>query len=175
MPSLALLYHLVDLVDVERGEAAGKGPVSLEAARLAAQWCGFLEEHARRIYQSGSDGDMGPAQTLAERIAESLPSPFRARDVVRKCWSGLTSQDEVDRALGILEEHGWVRPVEAPAGEKGGRSTVEYHINPAANSGDTSPKALTKLTKPPAAVSALADDPEAQAEREAIQATEGPP
>jgi hypothetical protein len=172
MPSLALLFHLVDLVDGERGEAVGKGPVSLEAARRAAEWCDFLEQHARRIYQSGSDGDMVPAQTLAERIAESLPSPFRARDVVRKGWTGLTSADDVDRALGILEEHGWVRPVEAPAGDKGGRPTVEYHINPAAISGDTPPKALTKLTKPPAAVSALRVDPEALAEREAIQAAE---
>jgi hypothetical protein len=130
MPSLALLFHLVDLVDTDRDEPIRKGPVSLAAARMAAAWCDFLEEHARRIYQSGSDGDMGPARTLAERIAESLPNPFRARQVLRKCWTGLTTPDEVDRALGILEEHGWVCPVKVSSGEKGGAPTVEYHINP---------------------------------------------
>jgi Protein of unknown function (DUF3987) len=131
MPALALLFHPVDLVDRAPTEPIRRGPVSLEATTMAAVWCDFLEKHARRIYQSGSDGDMGPARTLAGRIAESLPNPFRARMVLRKCWSGLTTPEDVDRALGILEEHGWVYPVKVPSGEKGGASTVEYHVNPA--------------------------------------------
>jgi hypothetical protein len=131
MPSLALLFHLMDLVDTEEGQPVRKGAVSLSAAKMAAAWCDFLEEHARRIYQSGSDGDMGPARTIAERLAESLPNPFRARNVLRKGWTGLTKVEDVDRALDILEEHGWVCSVKVPTGEKGGAPTVDYHVNPA--------------------------------------------
>src|SRR5262249_46865327 len=47
MPSLALIFHLVEVVD---GKASGT--VSMKAARMAAAWCDFLEAHARRIYQS---------------------------------------------------------------------------------------------------------------------------
>jgi len=125
MPSLALLFHLVD---VAAGVAAG--PVSLEAARRAADWCTFLEEHARRIYWHANDGDMRPAQLLAERIRQRLPEVFTASDVAKKDWKGLSRTEEAERALAILEDHSWVRGIESPAGAKGGRPTVHYHVNP---------------------------------------------
>jgi putative DNA primase/helicase len=127
MPSLALLFHLVDV-------AAGKasGAVSLTSARIAAAWCDYLEAHARRIYQFAFDGDPEPAQRLAERIKENLPNPFSVRDVVKKGWASLTTTEAVERAIAILEEHDWVRQVEVPPGPEGGRPKTEIHINPLA-------------------------------------------
>jgi hypothetical protein len=88
-----------------------------------------MEEHARRIYEFGSEGDRQPAQTLAERL-DSLPDSFTARDVTRKGWADLTTHEDVDRALGTLEEHGWVKGVETPSTVKGGRPTIHYYPNP---------------------------------------------
>jgi hypothetical protein len=126
MPSLALHCHVVEVLG-----GAPAGPVSLLPGRRAAAWCDVMEEHARRIYQAATDGDMQPARTLAGRMTKGLPGPFTTRDVQKKGWSGLTDTDEIERALGVLEEHGWVRGVEYPSGERGGRPTVKYHINPA--------------------------------------------
>lgn len=123
MPSLALLFHLIKVVD-----GCDAGPVSLEAAKLAAAWCDLLEEHARRIYQASFDGDPEPARRLADRIRKgSLPNPFTARMVAERDWSGLATQDEVDRAVATLERFDWVRAVEVPTG---GRPKTWIFVNP---------------------------------------------
>jgi hypothetical protein len=125
MPALALLFHLIEVVDKK-----ASGGVSLDAAQRAAAWCDFLEQHARRIYQAAFDGDPEPAQRLADRIRSSLPNPFSVWQVVQKGWSGLDTTDAVERAVAMLEEHDWVRRVEIPPGPQGGRPKVEIHVNP---------------------------------------------
>ncbi len=127
MPALSLLFHLID---------TGYGSVSLTSAKQAAAWCDFLEAHARRIYQSAMDGDPETAQRLAERIKQSLPNPFTYRQVVRKCWSGLTAAEDVEKAVGLLEDRGWVKTVEVPSGDKGGRPTVHVYIHPDLQQGE---------------------------------------
>jgi putative DNA primase/helicase len=126
MPSLALLFHLIDIDD---GRAAG--PIGHEAALAAAAWCEYLEAHARRIYQAALDGDPETAIQLAERIKASLPNPFTVRDETRKGWAGLDSNDVVERALDVLEDRDWVKAIGGPAGPVGGRPTTRYWINPA--------------------------------------------
>jgi putative DNA primase/helicase len=132
LPSLALLFHLVEVVD---GTASGQ--VSLVSVRRTAAWCDYLEQHARRIYQAAFDGDPEPAQRLAERIkGNNLPNPFTNRQVVKKGWKSLGTPDEVDRALGLLEDHNWVYPEEVQSTERGGRPNTVYHINPRLLQGD---------------------------------------
>jgi hypothetical protein len=127
MPSLALLFHLIESVEEGRAE-----PVTLRAAKMAAAWCDFLEEHARRIYQSAFDGDPEPAMRLAERIRLQLPNPCRVRDIIRRGWEGLTKAEDVERALGLLEEAGWLKIVETLP-EKGiGRPNRLVYFNPLA-------------------------------------------
>jgi putative DNA primase/helicase len=125
MPSLALQFHLINLSD-----QTSLGPVSLEAAMTAAAWCELLEAHARRVYEFASEGDPDDAIRLAEKIKTSIPNPFRYRDVYKKGWTGLTTPEEVSRAVGILEDRGWVKVVEKPTTERGGRPTEEVWINP---------------------------------------------
>jgi putative DNA primase/helicase len=126
MPSLALIFHVIDMC-----ARNWLSPVSIHAAGLAAAWCELLEAHARRIYQSASDGDIDVAMTLAERIQQSLPNPFTIRDVQRKGWSGLSSNEEVRRAIDFLEDRNWVRVVQIPSSNpKGGRPFEQVWIHP---------------------------------------------
>jgi hypothetical protein len=123
MPTLALLFHLIEAVDGGAG-----GPVGLGAARRAAAWCDFLEAHVRRVYQAGFDGDPDPARRLADRVRRgSLPDRFTARQVVQHGWSGLDTTEAVDRAVATLERLGWVRCVEIPTGS---RPATWVFVNP---------------------------------------------
>ena len=125
LPSLALIFHLIDSVDAGTG-----GPVSRAAAAQAAAWCEYLAAHARRLYAAVADAAQVAAALLATRLAGGrLASPFSAREVYRQEWTGLTEPRVVQNALECLEELGWIRPeaVRAPAG---GRPTIRYHLNP---------------------------------------------
>jgi putative DNA primase/helicase len=124
MPSLALLFHLVEVAD-----GKPSGPVTLEAALLAAAWCDYLEAHARRIYASVAEADVDSARSLIVRIeGGAVTSPFSPRDVYRHGWSNLKNAEEVNRAVAILEDHGWVQCVESR--QTGGAPRTDVHIHP---------------------------------------------
>jgi putative DNA primase/helicase len=125
MPSLALIFHLVESYRCDPLQ-----PVTHRAALAAAAWCDLLEAHARRVYQAASDGDPDDAIRLAERIKASLPNPFTCRIVAQKGWAGLTSVEDVRRAVGVLEDRGWLKTVEIPTTERGGRPTERIWIHP---------------------------------------------
>lgn len=82
----------------------------------AAEWCEYLEGHARRVY-SIVDDPLISARTLIRRLHE-LNNPFAARDVYRRGWSGLHDSEEVDTALAELVLRGYLHPLEIPAGTK---------------------------------------------------------
>jgi hypothetical protein len=125
MPSLALLFHVIDNFDSET-----IGSISLDATAMAAAWCDFLEVHALRVYQAALDGDPESAIRLSERIKRTLPNPFTYREVAQKGWSGLTTVEDVRRAVGILEDRGWVKVVEVATTERGGRPSDQVWIHP---------------------------------------------
>jgi len=76
MPTLALLFHLISVAD--GSESAGN--IGKGAAMLAAEWCEFLEAHARRIYALAGDGATDGAELIAARFGQ-LPNPFTLREV----------------------------------------------------------------------------------------------
>ncbi len=126
MPALALLLHAIDCVEHGRG-----GPVSATAATKAIAWCVFLEAHARRVYQSVTAAPRVAAAQLAARITSGeVSTPFLARQIRRKGWTGLSTPEDVSAGLDVLEDLHWVRRVELTPTRTGGRRTVEYHINP---------------------------------------------
>lgn len=121
--ALALILNLAE---------GQKGQVSESNALRAAQWCSYLEGHARRIYTLIETARVGTAAMLARRIGEGkLANGFSARDVFRKGWRGIKSSLEAEGALSILEENGWIVGVEQ-FDPKGGRPTTRYYINPKA-------------------------------------------
>jgi hypothetical protein len=124
MPSLALIFHLIEYVD---GTAEG-GAVGLRPALQAAAWCEYLETHARRLYASAENPAMEGARALLDRIHKGeVTDGDSTRSIYRKHWSKLSTPDEVMSACNVLEEFGWVR-IEAV--KTSGRSTSGLRLHP---------------------------------------------
>lgn len=117
MPSLALLFELAD-----RSSTSENFEVSLEHAAQAADWCKYLESHARRVYSCITSKSIHAARELAERIKEGkLGREFAPRDVYRKGWTELLSSEITKEAIDVLVDTGWVKLV--PGGST-------YLVNP---------------------------------------------
>jgi len=127
MPSLSLIFHCIDIAD---GKTSGN--VSAAAARLAVDWCKYLESHARRIYAMAESPEHEAAVRLADKIkAKALPSPFTCKAVYDKGWHGLKDRHEVEAACNILIDENWLMMERKPAtGNRGRPPLPEYHINP---------------------------------------------
>ena len=124
MPSLALLFHLMDFAD----GTAEAGAVGLKAALRAAAWCEYLRTHAERLYSSAQNPAMEAAQALLERIRKGeVKDGSTVREIYRRQWAKLSSPETVYKAAEVLEEFGWLR-VELT--KTGGRSTMKVHLHP---------------------------------------------
>jgi putative DNA primase/helicase len=126
MPSLALVFHVVDVV-------SGKvqGLVSREAALRAITWCEYLEQHIRKVYAEELGGEILSVHALAEKIrTRTVTDGNSLRDIWLNGWSNLGSSEKVAVALRILEQHGWVREEKLKSGAKGGRPSMVVRINP---------------------------------------------
>lgn len=119
--ALALILHL----------AEGRiGPVQADSAARAAAWCQYLEGHARRIYALVDVAKVTAAQSLGRHLLKrKLPlDGFTVRDVVRKGWTGLKSNLQIEAALAVLEDRGWVSSTDIT--ENVGRPTTRFYVNP---------------------------------------------
>ena len=124
MPSLALIFHLVDVV---QGQATG--PVSLQSARLAAEWCDYLERHASKVYAAELYPELTAAHLLAKKIRTgAVTDEMPVRALYRNEWSGLTTPEAVRDGIRILEKGNMVRITRM---ETGGRPTDIIRLHPA--------------------------------------------
>jgi hypothetical protein len=127
MPSLALIFHCIDIADNKTS-----GAVSERAALLAVEWCKYLESHARRIYAMAESREQEAAARLAGRIKGGcLLSPFTAKDVYNKCWHGLPNAKAVEAACDVLIDEGWLLRDPRAKQDTGRPPAPVYHINPA--------------------------------------------
>jgi len=132
MPSLALVFHLLDVAD---GKALGN--VSLRSTQLAAAWCDYLESHAKRIYHMAGDITLRAAGNLTEKIKQGkLDDGFTARHIRQKNWSMLTDMDVIKGALLELVEASWLRR-EDLSPLNGGKTKTIYWINKKINNSPT--------------------------------------
>ena len=123
MPSLALIFHLIDVVGGQ-----GQGPVNLEAARLAAQWCDYLEQHARKIYAAELYPDLTAAHLIASKIrAGTVVDEMHVREIYRPQWSGLTTPEAVCEGIRLLERCNMARIVHK---DTGGRQADVIQLHP---------------------------------------------
>ena len=126
VPALALLIHTAD---------RPAGSVSLSALESAISWAGYLETHAARVFASGTIAEAFTVHTLLKKLLDGsagLPGVFKTRDIRRKCWAGLTSQEEVESACEVLVAHHWLIATVRESGSPGSRPTTIYHLNPLA-------------------------------------------
>lgn len=120
VPRLALIYHLAN---------GGIGLVSDEACVAALAWAEYLEAHAKRAYAAIEAANTDTARAILRRIKTGdIKTGFTARDVYRQKWSGLSSAEQVNAALQLLDEYEWVR---AERIFTAGRPSTIWHINPA--------------------------------------------
>ena len=138
VPSLALVFHLVDCIE----HGTSLGAVNINALRAALAWCDVLESHMMRIYSTVTDSSNIKASYLADKIMKMVKKGadktdttdwishgFTARQLIRKGWKGLTDADDVLNALEILVENDWLSWQEIPSTGRGGRPTERYSIN----------------------------------------------
>ncbi|ENV18713.1 MULTISPECIES: YfjI family protein [Acinetobacter] len=132
MPALALIFHLVDSVQL----GVSVGGVSLNCVEMAIKWCDYLESHARRIYGMVLHSSTFKASALAIKLKKLNHNEawrldgFTARDVHRKNWKGLTELNAVNEALELLVDYDWLNEQEIESTVRGGRPSKRYLINP---------------------------------------------
>lgn len=123
MPSLALIFHLVDVADGNEPE-----PVSEQAALMAMAWCDYLESHAYRLYGGMTVPGMEAAREIIKHFRRgAIRDGATLREIWRPQWSKLTSSDEVKAGIEVLVEYDWLT-VEKE--QTGGRPTVLIRLNP---------------------------------------------
>jgi len=123
IPSLALLFHLVDV---------GAGPVGLDSLLRAFDWGDYLETQMRRVYSAVSNPALAAAHSLLLKISEGkIMDGMTLREIYLKGWAGL-DRESLPEALQVLEEYGWAksetRRPETPDGR--GRESKVIRINP---------------------------------------------
>jgi hypothetical protein len=124
MPSLALVFQLIEFVD----GTGQKGAVGLRPALQAASWCEYLETHATRLYSSAENPAMEGARALLDHIRKGDVSDGNStRSVYRKHWAKLSTPEEVSSACSVLEEFGWLR---IQVAKTTGRSTTRLRLHP---------------------------------------------
>ncbi len=121
VPALALICALADS-EIE---------VSVASVSRAIMWSEFLESHAMRIYNMGLRPTVTGAKALLRKIRDgAIKDGFKAADVYLKGWSNLSSSGDVHDALALLVDLNYLYRVEQPSGDRGGRPSKTYLINP---------------------------------------------
>jgi len=124
MPSLALLFDLVERI---AGTRPTGGAVALPSTQRAADWCDFLEGHARKVYASELAPARGGARLLAKRIESGeIADGATVRDVYQRHWAGLGTPEAVWPGLVELESLGWLRLEEVTTGGRP-REVIRLH------------------------------------------------
>jgi replicative DNA helicase len=95
---------------------------------------GYLVEHARAVFDlMGADPRLDDARWLLDWINRTDRTQFSRRDAHAAAPRGrYPKATNLEPALALLEEHGWLRRVDAdPPGPKGGRpSSPRFLVNP---------------------------------------------
>jgi len=128
LPKLALIFHLT-------GDGS-EGEIPLVQAQRAAQFCAYLESHARRAYGSVASRPLKLAAMLGEKLRRGrLGNRFHVADVYLQGWAALDSAERAREAIKVLGDAGWVRPSHVVGvGRRGDAASEEYMVNPAIHS-----------------------------------------
>lgn len=129
VPALALINHVADEYEA--------GAVSQQSVLRALAFTKHLESHAKRVYAAGIVAEVAAAKAILKRIKSgALADGFSAREIQRKDWSHLTEGHHITAGLDLLEDHHYVAAQHRLPGQKGGRPSAVYLINPAAKPAD---------------------------------------
>jgi hypothetical protein len=109
-------------------------PINADTFAGAARLAGYLVEHARAVFDlMGADPRVEDARWLLDWITRTGQVQFTRRDAHRAAPRGrFPKATDLDPAVILLEEHGYLRRVDAdPSGFKGGRPpSPRFLVNP---------------------------------------------
>ena len=122
---LALILHVAD--DPNSCE------VSERTFLKALAWIDYLMPHARRVYHSVAHPETGAAELMLSKLKrDELPPFFKAWQITRKGWHGLTDRDAVKKACRLLFEYGWLIEIDEVLATGGRPADPVYAVSPAA-------------------------------------------
>ena len=108
---------------------AVKNSVSIESWTPAETIASFLLEHTLAMRETAvRNTDLRAAQCLLDR-APNLGTPFTLSDLYGKSWTGLKKKGQIQSAIEILTDAGWLQSVRGD-NDGPGRPSVEYHFHP---------------------------------------------
>jgi len=132
-------------------------PISADTFAGAVRLAGYLVEHARAVFDlMGADPRMDDARWLLDWISRTNLAQFTRRDAHAAAPRGrFPKATSLDPALSLLEEHGWLRRVDAdPVGPKGGRpASPRFLVTPLPRA--TEPTQPTKPLPPAGSVGSV--------------------
>jgi hypothetical protein len=109
-------------------------PIGADTFAGAVRLAGYLIEHARAVFDlMGADPRVDDARWLLDWIGRTSQTQFTRRDAHHAAPRGrFPKATDLDPTLALLEEHGWLRRVDAGApGPKGGRPpSPRFLVNP---------------------------------------------
>ena len=108
-------------------------PISADIFAGAVRLADYLIEHARAVFDlMGADPRVDDARWLLDWISRTGQSYFSRRDAHQAARGRFRKAADLEPALALLEEHGWLRRVDAdPVGAKGGRPpSPRFLVNP---------------------------------------------
>ncbi len=103
--------------------------------RAAVTLADYLVPHALAAHDAmGADGPIGGARHLLawirRHVAETGAGRFTRRDAHQANRARYAKVADLDPALDVLTEYGWIAPEETHVGPKGGRPSPAYEIHP---------------------------------------------
>jgi replicative DNA helicase len=125
-------------------------PIAGDTFAGAIRLAGYLVEHAQAVFDlMGADPRVDDARWLLDWMARTDRAQFSRRDAHAAAPRGrFRKATDLEPALSLLEEHGWLRRVDAdPPGPKGGRpASPRFLVNPQPHA--TEPTQPTKPEPP---------------------------
>jgi hypothetical protein len=129
----AHILRLTGLMHVAHGRPLNE-QVSAGAVAAAADLMDYFTVHALAVFDAmGADPDLDVARVVGAWLVDHTGETVTKRDIfigVRS--STLRKVSDLDGALLLLEQHGWIRPVTSPNGSSrhGRPSSPAYEVNP---------------------------------------------
>jgi replicative DNA helicase len=116
-------------------------PIGADTFDGAVRLAGYLVDHALAVFDlMGADPRVDDARWLLDWIGRTNLTQFSRRDAHQAARGRFRKATDLEPALALLEEHGWVRRVDAdPARSKGGRpASPRFLVNPLSHTSEPS-------------------------------------
>jgi len=108
-------------------------PISADTFAGAIRLASYLVDHARAVFDlMGADPRVEDARWLLDWVGRTGQAQFSRRDAHQAVRGRFRKATDLEPALALLEEHGWLRRVDADSsGPKGGRPpSPRFLVNP---------------------------------------------